>query len=702
MKFKKSALGMLLLSGALVTGCSSDNLVNGEPEVVDKDTKFYINVEIANPAENSTRADGESTVGSNTNEDNLDYSNGTADEAKIHDILFIFYNSSFQYVGNKPMKITDDAGELKEGITSGTSNGSIETILSMTVEIDVTKGYTKPAYVMAYVNPATGHNDRMKDFSNTLALARTLEEMLPHDDKKGYTMTNSVYYEDKAPQPEIATPIGENLFTTKEAADDASDDEKIKIYVERVVAKVNLKYSETEGKLPQDDNTIEDEDETKYTLEFQPLAWGLSNLERATFLVKNFRRSTNAKCINDPHSVEDNHVLFQNLTSINNMSYSEANDLFGSLKSPSWNFPSTKKTEEGVNWSISGRRSFWAVSPSYFPDLSLYPHYAEEYNDNHALKYLSFNDIYNSGTPGTYGQAFSTTANSLYTLEHTMQQEVIANQQKRGVTSALVIGKYIIKNGENAYLENTDFFIRQGESSSILYPSVDVMKKKFLEKNITIYMDNPNYNKDEAGSAKYLPIQQVLGGETENELLKLFEIYHPTYDDIGQYIPSRYVSLKLPKLPKSAEGSTSVEKYYFQDVNGILTEITEGKEGEDGNLDMANMALYENLQNALGGVEMYRSGYAYFSVPIMHLWKRGPSDLQIGDKDFKASLGQYGIVRNHIYNINVSGISGIGTAIQNPDDPIIPNLKKEKYFVRTEMKVQRWRVVPPQNATLKP
>ena len=65
------------------------------------------------------------------------------------------------------------------------------------------------------------------------------------------------------------------------------------------------------------------------------------------------------------------------------------------------------------------------------------------------------------------------------------------------------------------------------------------------------------------------------------------------------------------------------------------------------------------------------------------------------------TLGQYGIVRNHVYNINVQAISGIGTGLSDPEDPIVVPVKDKQYFVKTQIRVQRWRIVPQQNVDLK-
>lgn len=684
------AVSAMLLGGALAS-CSSDAVVNDEPQVVDKDTNYYIRVDIANPLENSTRA--------NTNEDPTDYVDGSEEEMKIHEILFIFYNSEMQYVGNSTYKTPTDVGNQTN------KPGSVETVLSITVPVSVSAGSLKPAYVMAYVNPATGYNDQQRPFASTLGLTRTLEEMTHQTADatagikahSGYTMTNSVYYDGE--EPSIAVPISENQLCVKEedaevavlpgknTGEDANKKEKVVIYVERVVAKVTLNNATGVTTIPQTGNKLKDAAGTEYTLNFNVLGWGLSNLEKGTFLVKNFRTgSSNCSTFDVPFS-------------LTNMTLTQANSTFSKLTVPAWNFASTDKTP-AENWGISGRRSFWAMSPTYFAGAE-YPSYADEYTadkSKYALIYRSANDIYNiatgeSGTMGKYGSAFGTTQ---YTLEHTMEAAVVANQQKRAVTCAIVLGQYsFTKDGETTPVTNQDFYIRsginnEGKSVNIFYAGEKQMKQAYIEKNTKIYYQVAAAEGTEP--AKYAPVTWNDVDGKDNPNLANFKIVHPDKTVTGASTPNRYVSLQLVAFDKLTEGTT----YYLQDTNGNMTPIT------DDNIGDANKALYENLNGLMSGVSKFNQGLAYFSVPIMHLWRRGANDKQMGETDWSAILGQYGIVRNHSYTIGISAIDGIGTAIGDPEVPIIPNIDTEKYFVRAELRVQRWRVVPVQNVVLKP
>ena len=74
-------------------------------------------------------------------------------------------------------------------------------------------------------------------------------------------------------------------------------------------------------------------------------------------------------------------------------------------------------------------------------------------------------------------------------------------------------------------------------------------------------------------------------------------------------------------------------------------------------------------------------GATYYYTPIKHLGDAG-------------KLGEYGIVRNHSYQVTIQNIKGLGTPVYNPDqeiDPMIPS--DENTDLAASIKVLSWRVV---------
>lgn len=74
-------------------------------------------------------------------------------------------------------------------------------------------------------------------------------------------------------------------------------------------------------------------------------------------------------------------------------------------------------------------------------------------------------------------------------------------------------------------------------------------------------------------------------------------------------------------------------------------------------------------------------GATYYYTPIKHLGEAG-------------KLGEYGIVRNHSYQVTIQNIKGFGTPVYDPKkeiDPMIPS--DENTYLAASIKVLSWRVV---------
>lgn len=74
-------------------------------------------------------------------------------------------------------------------------------------------------------------------------------------------------------------------------------------------------------------------------------------------------------------------------------------------------------------------------------------------------------------------------------------------------------------------------------------------------------------------------------------------------------------------------------------------------------------------------------GATYYYTPIKHLGEAG-------------KLGEYGIVRNHSYQVTIQHIKGFGTPVYDPKkeiDPMIPS--DENTYLAASIKVLSWRVV---------
>ena len=107
----------------------------------------------------------------------------------------------------------------------------------------------------------------------------------------------------------------------------------------------------------------------------------------------------------------------------------------------------------------------------------------------------------------------------------------------------------------------------------------------------------------------------------------------------------------------------------------------EGTTEDASSFTDVSKADLQNLMNA-EPAQIRKDGMSYYYVPIRHL----------GTDPKK--VGYYGIVRNHMYSINIQNMFGFGTPVYDPDkviDPIIPS--NEATYLAARINVLSWRVV---------
>lgn len=127
--------------------------------------------------------------------------------------------------------------------------------------------------------------------------------------------------------------------------------------------------------------------------------------------------------------------------------------------------------------------------------------------------------------------------------------------------------------------------------------------------------------------------------------------------------------------PTLANDPAGTKKYYTKTTTGTTPTFTEVPKAEVLAAIEADKA------------EIRRDGRAYYYVPIKHLG--GPGE-----------LAEYGIVRNHFYKITLTGITGFGTPVYDPDKVVKPAVPTyQDTYLAARVQVLQWRVVN-QNASL--
>lgn len=129
----------------------------------------------------------------------------------------------------------------------------------------------------------------------------------------------------------------------------------------------------------------------------------------------------------------------------------------------------------------------------------------------------------------------------------------------------------------------------------------------------------------------------------------------------------------------TTEGSLKLQDY--QVVAKLKSSITELYRMSGGSYVAADMTVVKKDLQAVP-VEIHNGGRTYYYTPIKHLGKKG-------------SIAEYGIVRNHSYQVELNSIKGFGTPVYDPDKKIVPVVPSDDLtYLAARINVLSWRVVP--------
>lgn len=670
---KKFLFGAMAL-GLLFTGCQSDNL-SQEPDAprTDADRTYYVSMNIRGDVLGGSRADGDPTFDAGTN------------ESEVKNAYFVFYDESGTMVGEIVKVDLEDA----EIVTI--PDNPVDKYYQSVIPVAVNKGEKDPAQVVCYINPITPAS-----LQNPLNVIQTNTRDILYttvSSKKYFAMSNSVYYPLGKEDPQIAVPVKtESLFNTQaeaqaaldalKKADKDEDDVKkaalvVDIYVERYAAKLSFQHV-----APDPYNTattlINNDAEIPVTLTFTPNKWILNAACEETYIVKSFREEST-----EGHILPDNYKYTALNAVINN------ND--GNW---SWNNPTF-------------HRSYWGMSPAYFTEE--YPEVSSDVTGdlqgNLKQKYYSYNELIgkpadgeNPAVPGIGFNANTTDVSTQYFHETTVGSKALASKNPAAaVPSVILVGDYTLEVNKTAVPAGTTFYtyLTGSAGKPLVYFEAnndaqgtsaitggESMLRRFIEQTSILF-------KNVDGG--YVPFD--ITDETDMaKLVAVLEVDEPSTDVKGSLkLPERYRTLQFK------EGAAT---------NGIYVATDEGYMPIAATTTTSTISLTEAniaLMQQVGFCNKYVAGAGYFNIPVKHLgWYRSTNN-QINEEKIDWNIirvGDFGVVRNHSYTINVTEILGLATGIGGKDSPIVPPSDTKDYFVAYRVNILKWAVVPTQSVKL--
>lgn len=229
-------------------------------------------------------------------------------------------------------------------------------------------------------------------------------------------------------------------------------------------------------------------------------------------------------------------------------------------------------------------------------------------------------------------------AGPVYTLPNT-PDEVVTNPKTSDntLTKLIVAAKLVYKDKNNTYHP-----AQVCQYRGLTYLGEEAVKKQIVGGFARYFKKTTTESGDVYKSieASDIAFKTVVPGSPESSEVKNYEVVATLASTVGDL----YV--------KNVDAWTIASK---DDVNAALAKETAQVRSTDG--------------------------ATYYYTPIKHLGDAG-------------KVGEYGIVRNHSYQVTIQNIKGFGTPVYNPDqeiDPMIPS--DENTYLAASIKVLSWRVV---------
>lgn len=657
-------------AGLAFTACSSEENVPNVDSVLEKDQSFYVNVAITTNSDIATRANSEDYNGTG----NPDFEKGLDSESEVNQVYFVFYDSKGIVVG-QPVSV--NVNDL--GTSTDYDGGNILRSYTSVVKVDVNKGEGKPAKVMCYVNPVSTDG-----LASTLQKVETVMRDKFQDNAGNFSMSNSVYYTDQNLTRAVSITDGQ-LFNTEQAAIDAVGNDpdataRVLINVERYAAKVKFSYGE--GQVIENYTPATSSDETPISLTFVPEKWDVNATDKETFVTKAFRTNEG---LGSPAGT--------------NMTFDQVNTELGRKDNWAWN-------------STQYYRSYWAFSPAYYSNT--YPSIAHDIlangEDAYRLKYYSYDYILDKGESAL----ITASQTHRYVKETTVARSGLdSSNPAAAISSAVLAGHYevyvggatdpVLVNGANPTFYTMGTSGADNRAQVFFGATLDTDKKIVSEvegaPTMIEYMADKEtvllVRQGTGENATYTPLTRTNLPNVFNALA----IKRPSddvYAKLGEYSASRTVTLQIKD-----DFQSLVDAGYALCIN-VGNGAQEIGEGGVALVD-ANAALARATQWA----NRYNEGRAFFNIPIKHLgWYAGTNPNaglgnSVSNIDYSAArVGDFGLVRNHVYNIVVDHIRGLGTAVSEPGEPIVPPVDTKEYFVAYRLNILNWAIVPVQNVDL--
>lgn len=574
------------------------------------------------------------------------YQDGTGMEAEVEDIRLYFFDKdkNAAQVRKNPVKGGNgydsyiDYDPQINGSNEGEKDPAItvEKTLRMMMQLNINSQHM-PEYVVALINPT----DELKnDVNYSLADLETIVGNFKEDGTKPFLMSNSVY----ADTPDGGT-AKENinytkikkLYTSREAAEegDKVPANRTVIFVERVAARLDFLIDESKLKSATANGYIgyKEEPDPETPVDTKNI-----------FFTGSYYNAYNAVA-------DKENPIFVKFRGWQVISTPKKSKLLKTIDYVTWDADENGLFQLGEEepWNIADyHRSFWAINPDLKSAKNDDLLSSGGYKTAKDYEFYSYNEIADN--------AFGET-NKAYIQENaadpTDKKYVAENHETKVIVAAQLLNKY----GEPMPI--VEYGLMYYEKTSLLEYFAAQLSQHF-------YSD-PN--------------------DTENSRLSKDDLEYKTQ---YAYTNKTGVDVKGGYFAYVALTSEAEKKTWYRDVieNDDVVTKKYGEGEADGTFDDVNEFIQGVVNNRL---MIWEDGQTYYFLTVRHL---GNLELESTGEVKTAAPGAFGVVRNHIYKVNLTALQGLGTPVLDPNEPIYPEKPiHDDYLFAAEIKVLQWRVV---------
>lgn len=658
MKLNKFFMGVLGVFA--LTACSSEEPVNkgDTPNLGEGETR-YMSVTIRN-ANMGTRAGGDQDKDGNDI-----YEEGYTEENKVNSLRFYFFKEDGSPA---PVKFNGDSYyDCKpEQIIPGDPNEdmpNVESILNAVIVINTntnegSRNDIKQMVAIANFDDVESKLVNSTDKPNNLSISDLrgiiYNEGIGVSETKGFLMTSSTFYDASLTATEgnsIAVKIKDTDIKSTEELAKASP---VDVYVERVAAKVRVTEKWGDGM-----TTIKD---VKYG----------DNTYTAIALKDTHG---NPIRIGNEDSDPQAYVIF--------LSW----DLWWTADK-SYLFKKVGDWDSQLGWIWNNPvffRSYWAENPAgvtlakhnhVYPTRKIGKGDSNTYGDYTAYCLENAADPDNSGLKMWYDPALTTSNRTLVYLSALI---VTVDEQNNAVPVDLAEWagyKYTKESVLTAMFEpnvNEFYFLNKEDVAN---PPVTDDKGNVIESGSTNYIYIP---------LKVSDLELVSGMKAEQA------------DEISENSP-RYLSFVnlIPEEKGLWNKKTTEAGAELEVVKQLYQKVGTTQDGKGIYKPVEVKDVNAQLES-VGGTKVWDGGRTYYYQELMHLGKTGVDNSET-PKSFR-----YGVVRNHIYEVVLQSVTGLGTPVLNYKDEngkdVWENITPQKptpdaYFLGARLNILSWRVVP--------